>query len=467
VNRGGFTDGDENTTIVDLDGSLSGIAAMDSIGDKLPTISLNNLGINASSNSVDECLSEGAEDNLTEGRPTSAMVPSALGQLEFEQLYPPSPKPIPTKDNPNPLNALAHKQLITVAKNTIDFDALTNVEHHQQMPLTSRNGLGDWEPKVTDGYGYTITAGSFQYPSSPSCKTAPPDASPGISSIVDLTLTDIVNASEDITPTHPFYVQLGICYTNKDGSHPDPAKVKGSLFSISKGFRSYGGGNVIANPSLNPYWGGALACNGLDNALAIANGNNPLDTKDMPKQCPAVSSTGSPVFKGFNSVGTYAELTMPPMPGMPSEPNGPPILNNYFYDKTNGWLFLWVAQTEPNAQGPSPLGVCTGNKATDPIYCPSQIGESFYVCPAEGCPSYRVVLNDPSYQPGPSNCGNPYSADQGYEWPAPPTNENTLVLAGTSTPVVQTQQAGKQVAGSFPFPHYAPSPAITCPINAP
>ncbi|WP_425151173.1 G8 domain-containing protein [Candidatus Binatus sp.] len=462
VNRGGFTDGDENTTIVDLDGSLSGIVALDPDGNPLPTISLNNLGINASSNSVDECLAAGAEDSLLEGRPTSGMVPSALGQLEFEQLYPPSPQPIEN----NPLNALAHKELLTFAKNTIDFNLLTNVDHHQSMPLTSRNGLGDWEPKVTDGYGYTVTAGSFAYPSSPSCKVAPPDKAPGISKIVDLTLTDIVNA-ESITTKNPFYVQLGICYTDKDGNHPDPSAVNGPLFSISKGYRSYGGGNVVPNDDLNEYWGGPLACDGLDNSLAVQNGDKPEDTKTMPSQCPSASSTGSPVFTGFNPVQNYADMTMS-TPGMPSTPNGPPILNNYYYDKANGWLFVWVAQTEPNAQGPSPLGNCTGNKATDPIYCPSQTtGESYYVCPAEGCPSYRIVLNDPNYKPGMSSCGDPYSAQEGYEWPAGPMNQNTLALVNTTTPLVQAQMQGKQVGTNFPFPHYTADPPLTCPLTTP
>ncbi len=458
VNRGGFTDGDENTTIVDLDGSLSGVTALDPEDHEVPTISLNNLGINASANSVDECLSAGAEDTLLQGRPTSAMVPSALGQLEFEQLYPPTPQPAS-----NPLNFLAHKELLTFSKNNIDFDTLPNVEHHQSMPLESRNGLGDWEPKVTDGYGYTITAGTFEYPSSPTCKTAPPTANPGISSIVDLTLTDIVNESEPVTPDTPFYIQLGICYTNAGGGHPDPTSVTGPLFSISKGYRSYGGGNVVANPALSKYWGGFIPCNGLDNSLAVQNGDSATDTKTMPSQCPSASSTGSPVVTNFTPVNTYAEMTKPPSDG-PSVPNGPPIINNYFYDSTNGWLFLWVAQTEPNAQGPSPLGNCTGNKTTDPVYCPSQTtGESYYVCPAQGCPSYRIVLNDKSYTPGKSNCGDPYT--EGYEWPDGPMNENTLVLAGTETPVDQAQMPGKQVNGKFPFPHYTANPPLTCPVT--
>ena len=143
VNRGGFTDGDENTTILDLDGTLSGVAAMDSSKRVLPSISLNNLGVNASSNSVDECLSKGAEDDALEGQPTSAMVPSATGQLEFEMLYPLAPQPATNRSN-----FLAHRQLLKFTKNTIDFDKVPAVEHHRSMPLQSRNGLGDWEPNL-------------------------------------------------------------------------------------------------------------------------------------------------------------------------------------------------------------------------------------------------------------------------------------------------------------------------------
>jgi G8 domain len=452
VNRGGFTDGDENTTIVDLDGTLSGVAAKDANGEILPSISLNNLGINASSNSADECLAQGGEDALLEGRPTSAMVPSALGQLEFEMLYPPSPQPAS-----NPVNFLAHRELLTFTKNNTDFNSLTGVEHHQSMPLTSRNGLGDWEPKVTNGYGYTVTAGTYQL-SSLSCSNVPPTANPGISGTVDLTMTDIVNA-HNIDAAHPFYVQLGICYTRADGSHPKFADVVGDLFTIKKGYRSYGSGNVIANDTLKPYWGGLLDCNSLDNQLAIRNGDSPTDTKTMPTQCPSKSSTGSPIVD-LTKVNSYSQLTSD------GTKNGPPNLGNYFYDETNGWLFLWVAQTEPNAQGPSPLGNCTGDPSTDPSFCPSKTtGDSYYVCPAQGCPSYRIVLNA-AYQPGASTCGDPYS--EGYEWPGGPLNENTLVLAGTTTTaVVQQQQQGPSVNGAFPFPHYAPTPALNCPLTTP
>ena len=61
-------------------------------------MSLNNLEINASrlmsvnnQSSVDECLSQGAQDMLFEDRPTSLLTPVAIGSLEFSALFPVTP----------------------------------------------------------------------------------------------------------------------------------------------------------------------------------------------------------------------------------------------------------------------------------------------------------------------------------------------------------------------------------------
>jgi G8 domain len=435
VNRGDFTDGDENTTILDLDGTLAGVLAVDKVtGDPLPSISLNNLGMNASANSVDECLAEGAEDNQLEGRPTAAMVPSALGQLEFEMLYPPY----------TDTHAFGHTETVTFAKDSPDFTSLGGsfTNYHGSMALKSRNGLGDWEPKVTNGYGYTVTASTY---TAPDGTVAPPSPTlPGISSIVDITLTDIVNDPE-IGTDHPFYIQLAICYTNADGkTHP------ADKFDIKRGYRSYAknGGNVVPNDKLKPYWS-PLACDSLDSQQV------PNKSNDVPLACPTASATGSPVVDlSANEVKTIQEMTTD------GKLNGPPNLDKYYYDSTNGWLFLWVRQNEANAKGPSPLGNCTGD-SNDPAYCPSKTtGESYYVCPAEGCTSYRIVVKDPNYAPGPSNCGDPYSAAQGYSWPGGPPNQNTLVVAGSSpvVPVDQDPQGGL----NNKFPHYASKTTLTC-----
>jgi G8 domain len=434
VNRGDFTDGDENTTILDLDGTLAGVLAKDTVtGQTLPSISLNNLGMNASANSVDECLAKGAEDKLLEGRPTAAMEPNALGQLEFEMLYPPYAD-----------DTSKHTETLTFAKDSPDFTGLSGfANYHGTMPLKSRDGKGDWEPKVTNGYGYTVTASTY---TSTSGVVSPPSPTlPGIGNTVDITLTDIVNDPE-LSATHPFYVQLGICYTNKDTTHPP------NNFTVTRGYRTYGASSsVISNDLLlNKYWT-PIQCGNLDYLLVADK------TNDMPTFCPGASATGSPIVT-LSPVTSIAAMTTD------GKLNGPPNLDNYFYDSTNGWLFLWVRQNEPNAQGPSPLGICTG-ASDDPPYCPSKTtGESYYVCPAQGCSSLRVVVNDPNYVPGTSACGDPYSSGEEYSWPAGPANQNTLVTAA-STPVsvVQTPQGGKDNK----FPHYASGTSLTCNVTQP
>ncbi|MCE9624327.1 MAG: hypothetical protein K8R69_02565, partial [Deltaproteobacteria bacterium] len=143
VNLGDFQDGDRNTAILDKDGTLTGFHVVDADGNEVPgaePISLNNLEFNHASNSVDECLSEGQQDNQVEGRPTSLISAGHYATLEFQGLF---PSPLP-KD---PI-----KQLMTFEKDQLEFD------EHPEMKLTSRNGLGVWEPKVASGYGYTVGA---------------------------------------------------------------------------------------------------------------------------------------------------------------------------------------------------------------------------------------------------------------------------------------------------------------------
>ncbi len=480
VNRGDFTDGDKNTTIVDLDGTLAGVTALDPTGNALQTISLNNLALNASSNSTDECLAEGAEDKLREGRPTAAMVPSAIGQLEFETMNPPFVgKP----------TFLGYTQNITFTKISTDFSALGTdfANFHGSMALKGRNGLGDWEPKVTSGYGYTVAASPYPGP--------PQVTSAGFGSTVDVTITDTVNTENKISPTNPFYVQLGICYAAKQGAN---TYVPTDSFTITKGYRSYGGGNVVLSGSINggnvvntalrqfynplqdlyPV-GAPVICNNLDQQMNAATdtfnvpppgcpaagiqllsnvpncpqANQSVDTQGQ-NVCvyPTVSNTGpSPALKEVLTIG---EMTTN------GQLNGPPNLNNYFYDKTRGMLFFWAAQTDPNAVGPSPLGNCTG-ASTDPAFCPKNTtAESYYVCPAEGCPSYRITLNDPAYKPGVSDCpaSSVYGTD-GYTWPGPPANQNVMVLKGGTTPVVQVAAGGL----NNKFPHYKSGPG-TLPV---
>ena len=75
---------------------------------------------------------------------------------------------------------------------------------------------------------------------------------------------------------------------------------------------------------------------------------------------------------------------------------------------------LLCGSDRPNARaatgGTAPLGSCTGEKRTDPFFCPSQIGgpshtggDNYYVCPPEGCWSYSAKVSDAAnYSPQPS-----------------------------------------------------------------
>ena len=244
---------------------------------------------------------------------------------------------------------------MTFTKNTVDFDP-TLKGYHGTMALKSRDGKGTWEPKVTNGYGYTVTASKYKAPDG---VLVPINGLPGIGGPlndaktkwgVDLTLTDIVNAPT-VTKDNPFYVQLGLCFTNKDGSHPQDS----TLFKVSRGFRSYGGGNVVTSPSvsdaLKANWTGFLLCNNLDFILA---GGDDSKSNVLPKACPSISGNQSPVDL-MKFVKTIGEMTID------GTLNGKPKLDNFTYDSKNGWLFVWVSQTESNAQGQSPLGNCKGN----------------------------------------------------------------------------------------------------------
>jgi len=458
----GFGDGDKNTSIIDLDGTLSGFIALDAKEnppmkfDDFHPISLNNLMINASSNSVDECHSRGGQDAVLEKRPTSLMSPSSMATLELQMLYPPTD--IPAKDKPPP--PYLQKQNIKFTKDSLDFDT------HQSMTLSSRNALGVWEPKVTSGLGYTIEA---------SINTADKGTKAGIPSVVEVGLVDTYKPH--ISPGNPFYVRVGICFANKNGRPKDPA-----LFTITRGYHSYGGGVVKPTAvfdALRPYY------NKLVNMYQDPDGNKQncdnlvgtnLDASNPPQPvnllpgtgCPAngiIPMSGSctpPTTKGKDlfakDVCVYPKSTLTAVPeGQGIEaitnPDGSyKDLTKYYYDSGTGWLFFYVAQQDPNPVGPSPIASCGG--ATKDPACPNNAnGETYYVCPPEGCTDYVVRLNDSSYTPDVSTCPSPYPA---YKVPQPKQPYHLAYLGGTTS--VTRENAGT----GTDFPHYTAQTAPVC-----
>ena len=416
VNFAKFDDGDKNTAIVDRDGSLTGFKVVDAKGKEGPgttahdqyPISLNNLPFNASSNAVDECLAEGAQDEKFEGRPTSLISPGNMATLEFEAFSLPDGVVPPLPVGNQPPRRLT--QLVTFTKDMTDFDK------HHSMTLHSRNNQGIWEPKVTSGLGYTATAAAGGPVTDPITTR-----DPGFPRYVSVGLVDVVKPG--ITKANPFVVRVGVCFTNKDGTYPDAV----DKFEIKRGYRSWGGGPLdYNNAAIKPFY------NKLDLAyedqrcfnLAAAE---PSILNDAVKGCPAHGITprdanngcppGAEATTGRNNlpVCAFAPTVMTSAPAITDITNAngtPKDTDKYYYDKTTGMLFFYAKQDRPNAIGTSPLGSCTNGK-TDPA-CPNPADttfpESYYTCPPEGCVSYSVRMSPTvPYDPGASACATPLS----------------------------------------------------------
>ena len=459
VNLADFVDGDKNTAILDLDGTLSGLQVVDTNGNPLPgehPISLNNLEFNHTDNAMDECLSTGQQDTQYEGRPTSIMSPANTATLEFEALW------------PGQFNLWW--QNLTFTKDSLDAGA------HQAMTLLGRNGKGVWEPKVASGTGYSITAAVTTRPGQAQLQ-------PGIPSIVHLSFTDAVKSN--MSAANPFYVRVGICYSNAQGRPPN------GNFTITRGYKSLGGNGInAALPDYRPYYTQLIPTTSTRNCDNLDNNNNVVGSDGVPvflnldpaTGCPAVGLAGvvpgAPVCPaGSTLVGDFCQFPTSPLTtdGVSalsdiSNPDGSPKdLSKYFFDKTTGMLFFYVQQTSPNAHGVMPLGSCHNPiQAGDDPACPGASDlETYFGCPAQGCVNYAVVLNDPSYVPGPSACaalapnGNLYDPGTGFAL-NPPPQATFLAKAGparTASPKLTTQAIP---AGVAPYQHWVATDPPTC-----
>ncbi|HTQ00924.1 MAG TPA: G8 domain-containing protein [Casimicrobiaceae bacterium] len=440
VNFGTFDDGDKNTAVIDRDGSLTGFKVVGSSGGALHEqypISLNNLPINAASNAVDECHAEGGQDTPAEGRPTSLISPGNYGTLEFEAFSLPDGN-VPANPPPNaPPNRLT--QWVTFTKDTTDYGA------HQSMSLHSRNNQGIWEPKVANKHGYTVTARAATEPAYSDTRR-----DPGFPRLVSVGVNDIVMPG--ISATNPFYVRVGVCYTNKDGTHPD------GNFEIKRGWRSWGGGNVDPNSTELRKLYIQLNTEYQDEQCFNLAAQNPQILNDTVKGCPAHGITPAPdsgtcppgsvatTQRNNFPVCAFTPTTLQKVTSLRDLTNAdgtPKSLDSWFYDKTTGMLFFYVKQDRPNALASSPLGSCpTG---TSDSACPNPndatYPESYYACPPEGCPTYNIRLSASTpYDPGPSACttADPtsiYTANPDYaQAPIPGQNQLAFVVPAGTTP---------------------------------
>ena len=450
-----FNDGDKNTAIIDEDGTLSGLGVQkaSSAGtNPVHAISLNNLPFNATSNSVDECLSRGAQNELYEGRDTSLMSPASMGTLEFSSLYPYlKDKAPPTSPSDFPGDTNSHWQDMTFTRTDLVAEApppSTAMFHPDMVMKTGRNGLGIWEPKVSNGYGYTVRVSPTTAPSVPPVQNS---HMAGLWNWIEVGLADVVDPN--ISTAHPFYIRLGINYTDANGNHPPNA----SYFTIERGYKSYTGGNMweAGNTELNRFWT-KLDCTNLD-----ANHTANLPTKYGGKgYCP--SAAPGAATSSLADVGDIHKLTS----------NGKPVIKAYYYDATTGYLWLNIVQDEPNPVGPSPLGSCDSSEdggTADPS-CPhwqDPERESYYACPKNGCIIYTIAVKSDSnytYTPGPS-VGSAATANVEAMAPPPATAQNHLkVVYGTNPGTIVAPVAASDRQGVI-YHTASQNTAPDCPVT--
>jgi len=250
---------------------------------------------------------------------------------------------------------------------------------------------------------------------------------PGIPRYINVGLTDMLKPD---ARAKPFYSRVGVCYTNKDGSHP------AATFEIERGYRSWGGNGTNYNdPRLRKYFNkyvnlyqqqtchnldhqqNQLRTKGEDNTDKLhgcpADGVTPLESAATCKEQGGVPAKSKEEIaaddiclfetRAVKAVDSLDQLT---------DADGVPVdFYRYYYDATTGMLLFYVMQDSENAQGTSPLGSCRGQADDDPA-CPNPnhptFPESYYGCPAQGCVTYTIRMTDgAAYDPGASACGDP------------------------------------------------------------
>lgn len=451
VNLNAFKDGDKNTAVIDIDGSLTGYQVVDANGVKVPDeypISLNNLPFNRTGNAVDECLATGQQDAEYENRATSLISPGNMASLEFEAQY---PRPASWQD-------------MIFKKDSPDGG------RQQEMVLQSRNGLSVWEPKVASGTGYTVRTAPSSDPD-PLHRNLPT----GMPATVRVGLTDAVKSDMD---KKPFHVRVGICYSKAGGGALAPEN-----FTITRGYKSWGGNGVNYNDlTLRRSFNRLSNLYDGQNCFNLDHQNPALNNAPGGKGCPAegvilrppegcgalmaardlanveVCISPRQTLKKATSITELAKPDGTPATNL----DGTPAFDKYYFDAASGMLYFYVVQDSPNAKGAAPVGSCKGQPDDDPA-CPGA-GEldTYFPCPAQGCINYSVEVNDPTYTPGPSACNT-----DAFAWPEPVIT-NRLGYAGKNGAApVQADQATATSQHGETFLHWVPRQAPSCPVSTP
>ncbi len=205
VNQAIFADGDKNTVILDLDGSLSNFVVVDTTDNSKVSnlrypVSLNNLPFLGTPYTVDECHSKGAQNALATGRESSLMSPHDYATLEATVWYG---------------NSGLNTDTLVFTKDMKDYDEF------QSMSLVGRNFQGVYEPKLMDQLGYTIA---------PKGK--------GLPDYVSLGFIDV--RKPDLSEDNPFMVRIGLCYKSINAAGDTIMPSSPNDFLVDFGRKSYG-----------------------------------------------------------------------------------------------------------------------------------------------------------------------------------------------------------------------------------
>ena len=375
------------------------------VGNLFPA-SLNNLPFNASSNSVDECLSTGRQNDYLEARPTSLISPSPMATLEFSALFPQA-----FQKEEKSKKEYRYEQILSFSKTTPDNYPDPVGKYYDKMTLHGRNGLGVWEPKVSNGLGYTVSALS-KY-NAPDMKPAPAGQDVGIPPSFNVGLTDAVLPSDPVThEVKPFRVRLAICFTG-NGKPVQPKTDFKKMFQVTRGYKAYGSPTSNGKTLEARHSGFDIPeCNNLD-------AQNAGNLTGCPAKGRAVKVNGKDTCPDgqtpANGVCPTKQLT-----AADSYASWAANEDSWYYDKADGYLYLHLVQKVDNGLGPSspsPTGSCDPTKVSSlPPECPnakkaapwSPYPENYYFCPPTGCIVYGVKL-DPNevaggYVPTQSAC---------------------------------------------------------------
>ena len=179
-----FNDGDKNTLILDRDGSLTGMKVLGRTKSPSETFSRvsQQSAFNASGNSVDECLSTGAQNALLENRPTSLISPSTMATLEFASLFPKAPQGKRNSRDTSRFSPFPKPRRKPIPRRSIKSSQKCRSTAETAWECGSRNSPMDTAIQYPRTDKYTA----------PGQKAAPTGADVGIPASFNLGLTDAV-----------------------------------------------------------------------------------------------------------------------------------------------------------------------------------------------------------------------------------------------------------------------------------